>query len=43
MSIKRSLNENIIVAFKYDLIPDINFIYENRNLGRNSCKKNKNK
>lgn len=33
---------NICIKFKYDVVPEINFKYENRNLGRNSYKRVKN-
>lgn len=28
-------NRNICIKYKYDVVPEINFKYENRNLGRN--------
>ena len=37
-------NRNINIIFKYDIIPEINFMYENRNLVRNPYgKKGKNR
>ena len=33
-------NRNITILFKYDVIPEINFMYENRNLVRNPYGRN---
>ena len=33
-------NRNINIIFKYDVMPEINFRYENRNLVRNPYGKN---
>lgn len=39
MLVKRLLNKNIIVLFKYDVMLEINFMYENKNLVRSPYEK----
>lgn len=41
MLVKRLLNKNIIVLFKYDVMPEINFMYKNKNLVRSPYEKRK--